>query len=399
MKTSILICHNYYREPGGEDVVFEAEADLLERRGHRVERLVVHNDEIPEKLGSVAQAMLAARTIWSRESDQRIRSLLRRTTPDVVHFHNTFPLISPSAYAACRQAGVPVVQTLHNYRLLCSNASFFRDGHPCEDCLGRTPPWPGVLHACYRDSRPQTTIVAAMLTAHRMRRTWTRDVSVYVALTEFAQRKFVQGGLPRGRIVVKPNFIEPDPGTGAHDGDFALFAGRLAPNKGVATLIQAWERLTTAVPLRIAGDGPLGEFVRSAASSNPLIQYHGRLDRESLLDLMHQARILVFPSEWYESFPVTLVEAFACGLPVVASRLGAMAEIVDVGQTGLHFASGDAADLAAKVEWAWAHPEEMRQMGAKARRQYETSYTAESNYEQLVRVYERAVATTHRRSS
>ena len=390
-----MICHNYYREPGGEDVVFEAEADLLERRGHRVERLVLRNDEIPEQPGPLAQAKLAARTVWSGESDRKVRSALRRAKPDVVHFHNTFPLISPSAYVTCRKAGVPVVQTLHNYRLLCANASFFRDGHPCEDCLGKTPPWPGVLHGCYRGSRLQSTAVVAMLTAHRLRRTWSRDVGVYVALTEFARRKFVEGGLPSERIVVKPNFIDPDPGAGAHEGDFALFAGRLAPNKGVATLLTTWQRTTSAIPLRIAGDGELADIVRRAASADPRIRYEGRLEREQLLELMRQARLLVFPSEWYESFPVTLVEAFACGLPVVASRLGAMAEIVEDGQTGLHFTPGDAGDLAARVEWAWASPEKMRQIGSNARRQYETSYTADTNYEQLMRVYERAMATTH----
>jgi glycosyltransferase involved in cell wall biosynthesis len=407
---ALLVCmvHNYYREPGGEDVVFEAEADLLERHGHRVERLTVHNDEIPDDLGAIGRAGLAARTIWSRQNHNELRSLLHRLKPDIVHFHNTFPLISPSAYAACREAAVPVIQELHNYRLLCPSAEFFRDGHPCEDCLGKTPPWPGVLHACYRSSRSQTAVVAAMLTAHRFRGTWRRDVDVYIAGTEFVRQKFIEGGFPPDKIVVKPNFVPNDPSAGGHDGNFVLFVGRLTTNKGlqtllkamgVETLLKAWELLEGAVPLHIVGAGPLAETVRHAAESSPSIEYVGRLERSSVLALMRQAPTLIFPSEWYEPFGLVMVEAFACGLPVIGSRLASMAEIIDDGRTGLHFTPGDPADLAAKIQWAWTHPQEMQHMGMEARREYETKYTAERIYDQLMQIYERAMAARKERQS
>ena len=393
----LLMVHNYYREPGGEDAVFEAEANLLARHGHRIERVTIHNDGIPDDLGAVGRVQLAARTLWSRQTYQEVRSRRHRLKPDMALFHNTFPLISPSAYGACREARVPVVQTLHNYRLICPNATFFRDGRLCEDCLGKTPPWPGVLHACYRNSRSQTAVVAAMLTGHRLRRTWARDVDVYIALTEFARQKFVQGGLPADRVVVKPNFVHPDPGVGAHDGNFVLFVGRLATNKGVETLLRAWELLEGPVPLRIVGDGPLAWLVQRAGDSRPTIKYEGRLARNAVVALMREARALIFPSGWYECFPLTILEAFACSLPVIASRLGAMAEIVDDGRTGFHFAPGDVADLAAKVKWAWTHPHEMRCMGMEARREYETKYTAERNYSLLMQVYERAMEVAKER--
>ena len=392
MSLSILIAHNYYRERGGEDVVFETEAGLLEQHGHRVERLTFHNDEIPDRLSALGRVRLAGRTLWSPESRRQFRLLLSNPKPDIVHFHNTFPLISPSAHAACREAGVPVVQTLHNYRLLCPSATFFRNGRPCEDCLGRTAPWPAVLHACYRNSRSQTVVTAAMLTAHRLRGTWARGVDVYIALTEFSRRKFVEGGLPADKIALKPNFVHPDPGIGLHDGDFFLFVSRLDPNKGVETLLRAWQLLERPPPLLIPNDGPLTEAVRRAAELSPAIDYQGRVERNSMLALMHKARALILPSEWYESFPATIVEAFAHSLPVIASRLGAMPEIIEDGRTGLHFEPGDPADLATKVQWAWTHPEEMERMGREARREYETKYSAEQNYERLMQVYERAMA-------
>ena len=240
-------------------------------------------------------------------------------------------------------------------------------------------------------------MVAGMLTAHRLRGTWTRDVDVYIALTEFSRCKFVEGGLPAEKIALKPNFVHPDPGVGAHDGDFALFVSRLTTDKGTATLLRAWQLLQQPIPLLIGNDGPLADAAQHAAASSPTIDHRGWVPRESMLKLMHQARALILPSEWYEGFPATIVEAFAHSLPVIASRLGAMAEIIEDGRTGLHFAPGDAADLAAKVEWAWAHPDELRHMGMEARREYEAKYTAEQNYQQLMEIYGRTMAAAKER--
>jgi glycosyltransferase involved in cell wall biosynthesis len=316
---------------------------------------------------------------------------VQREKPDLVHVHNTFVMISPSIYSACAQVGVPVVQTLHNYRLLCLAANFFREGKVCEDCLGGSL-WPGVKHGCYRHSHSASAVVAVMLTSHRMRQTWQREVSCFIALSEFARNKFVEGGLPPEKIFVKPNFVYPDPGARSEIGDYALFVGRLSPRKRIDTLLAAWKKLRQPIPLLIVGDSSEREMLQAEAARQGLnhVQFKGQLPRQETMTAINHARFLVFASEWYENFPVTIAESFACSTPVICSRLGAMEEIVTDGRTGLHFNSGDADDLAARVEWAWQHPEQMRVMGLQARSEYELKYTAEKNYPQLMEIYDRA---------
>ncbi len=385
----ILVAHNYYRQPGGEDAVFAAETHLLRQQGHEVFELIEANDRIDE----IGRLTAALQTVWSRPAHRKFTRILRQTSADVVHFHNTFVLISPSAYYACKELGVPVVQTLHNYRLLCPAATMLRDGHLCEDCLGKTPPWPGVLHGCYRNSRSQTAVAAAMLTFHRWLKTWRQQVDVFVALTEFARQKFVQGGLPAEKVVFKPNFILLDPGMREGQGNYALFIGRLSPEKGVRTLLKAWQHVDN-IPLRIVGDGPLMQEVQQEVRIRQLhrVKVLGQCDFKEVLQLIQGARFLVFPSQWYEGFPMSIVEAFACGLPVIAPRLGAMQEIIAEKDTGLHFKPGDPEDLAEKVAWAWMHDGDMRQMGGSARREYELKYTPEANYQMLMRIYQKAMA-------
>lgn len=394
MKLRLLLVHNRYQERGGEDVVFEAEGALLERSGHSVDRLVFDNDSIPGRRHPLTSARLAISTVWSRQSATSVREAVREFRPHVVHFHNTFPLVSPAAYSACKAEGVAVVQTLHNYRLICPNAILFRDGHPCHDCVGRTVPWPGVVHACYRGSRPQSAVVATMLAVHHRRRTWDCDVDVHIALTEFSRRQFIKGGLPEDKLDVKPNFLEPDPGVKTDAGGFFLFVGRLAENKGIDTLLRAWIEGNVQLPLRIVGDGPLTGLVERAASRSAYISYLGRLPRTSILEQMRAAYALVFPSLWYEPFGLVLIEAMACGLPVIASRLGTMIEIIEDERLGLLFTPADPVDLAAKVGWAWAHREELARMGADARLEYEARYTGERNYQMLMEIYTSAIERT-----
>jgi glycosyltransferase involved in cell wall biosynthesis len=386
----ILVAHNAYQQRGGEDIVVAAEPALLRARGHEVVSYRRSNDDLKSR-NEIGALAVAAETLWSFSSLAALREILKTERPDVAHFHNTFPLISPSAYYACAEAGVPVVQTLHNYRLLCPGATFLRDGKVCEECLGRAVPWPGVVHGCYRGSRPATLATAAMLSVHRAMGTWRNKVNLYVALTEFARKKFIEGGLPADRIVVKSNFIANRPARQAIGGDYALFAGRLSDEKGPQLLPVAWQALRTKTPLRVVGDGPLlkplcEDVERHGLSS--LIELMGRRTADEVASAIAGARFLVMPSIWYEGFPMTVVEAYACGVPVIASRIGSLGEIVQDGLTGLHFNPGDAMDFAAKVEWAWTHPKEMDEMGRAARREYEAKYTAEQNYEVLMRIYE-----------
>jgi glycosyltransferase involved in cell wall biosynthesis len=388
-----LMVHNSYQQAGGEDRVFEAEAALLESFGHGVVRFTMHNDQVDE----LGRMELARATIWNRSSYREIRAILRRERPEILHAHNIFPLISPAIYYAARAEGVPVVQTLHNYRLVCPNALLFRDGHVCEECLLVRSPVAGIVHACYRNSRAATSVVTAMLTVHRALGTWTRLVDVFIALSEFSRDKYIQGGLPPGKIVVKPNFIHPDPGKREAGGSYALFVGRLTPEKGLRVLLAAWERLGNRIPLKIAGDGPLADEVREVAQRLVGVEWLGSQPRESVLALMKHAVFLVIPSLWYEAFGVVIAEAYGVGLPVIASNLGSLSKLIQSGYTGLHVRPGDAADLVAQVEWAVAHPAEMEVMGANARHEYETRYAADRNYDLLLQAYGLAIDRAKRR--
>jgi glycosyltransferase involved in cell wall biosynthesis len=384
MSMKVLMIHNYYQQAGGEDRVFQEEAALLESHGHEVMRYSLHNDQV----ATMDRATLAKNTVWNTSVHRELESLIRRDRPHVAHFHNTFPLVSPASYYAARAAGVPVVQTLHNYRLLCPNALFYRDGRPCEDCMGKAITWPGVVHKCYRGSRAASALVTTMLTAHRVLRTWVGMVDSYVALTEFAKRKFIDGGLPAENIVVKPNFVHPDPGPGQGSSGHALFIGRLSPEKGVGTLLEAWEHLGRRTPLNIVGDGPLAERVISAANRYSNIEYLGYKPPSEVHSLMQEASMLVLPSEWYETFGRVAVEAFAAATPVIASDIGAIAELVEHGRTGLRFRAGDPKHLAAQVEWLLSRPDEHHRMRREARREFEAKYTADRNYRMLMGIYE-----------
>jgi glycosyltransferase involved in cell wall biosynthesis len=381
----VLLVHNYYQQPGGEDMVFAAETALLAANGHAVEQLAFDNDAIVPRHSALDLARLAGTTVWSPKGYAAVRTAIRAFRPDVVHFHNTFPLISPAGYYAARAEGVPVVQTLHNFRLLCANGIFYRDGHVCEDCLGKGMPLPGLVHGCYRGSRTASGATVTMLTAHRALGTWTRVVDRYIALGQFAREKFIQGGLPADKIVVKPNYV-PDSAPGDGRGSYALFVGRLSPEKGILTLLKAWRRLA-GVPLKIAGDGPLAADVAEAVRQLPNAEWLGRLSPEATTAAMRDATLLIFPSEWYEGLPRTIVESFAAGTPVVASNLGAMRELIRDGQTGLHFRPGDPEDLARVVAGVFARPADLASMRAAARAEFEARYTAEANYRQLIDIY------------
>lgn len=389
----ILLLHNRYQYTGGEEAVVQAEKALLAANGHQVALLEISNDDI---VGIWGKVNAAASAIYSPVSKQRVSTEIANFRPDIVHIHNFFPLLSPSVYDACRNAGLPVVQTLHNYRLGCPNALLLRNGKICEDCLGKKIPLPGVVHGCYRGSRAQSAIVAAMLSVHWWRGTWQERIDAYITLTAFQKEKMVQAGLPADKIYIKPNYIaEPDQVSNTKTlGDYALFVGRLSQEKSVTTLIEAYRNNHIRIPLKIVGDGPLLDSLQAevqAMECKDVIEFLGKQPKLTVLSLMCNARFLVFPSIWYETFGLTMVEAFACGLPVIASRLGSMAEIVEDGVTGLHFEPGNWADLATKIEWGLAHPEEMKQMGRNARRVYETRYTQEVNYQQLLEIYHRVI--------
>lgn len=384
----ILQVHNKYQQPGGEDVVVASEHELLTSKGHEIYQWIVHNDAIKDT-GTMGKMKIAVNSIWSRNAQKEITEIINEFKPDVAHIHNTIPLLSPAIYSACHKAGVAVVQTLHNFRTICPGSPLYRDGKVCEDCVGKAIPYPGMIHGCYRDSRLQSAFTVANLSFNRMRGTYRNDIDVYVALTQFAREKFIAGGLPADKIMVKPNFVTADIPQGQHDGKFGLFGGRLVPHKGVQAMVDAWRLLDTPIPLKVLGGGPLDTLFKENVPDG--IEYLGFVSREEVIRLMGDASFLMFPSEWYEGFPMSITEAFATGLPVIAGKLGGAAEIVQDGESGWHFTPGDAQDLAQKVQQAWADPEELKRRGTMARKQFEENYTPEKNYEMLLNIYQTAI--------
>jgi glycosyltransferase involved in cell wall biosynthesis len=280
-----------------------------------------------------------------------------------------------------------VVQTLHNYRLICPTAICYRDGHVCEDCVTKKIPWPAILHRCYRSDRSASVVTAAMLAVHHARGTYANDVDAYIALTEFAKQKFVQAGLPESRFTVKPNFVSPDPGIGDGSGGYCAFVGRLTEAKGISVMLKAWKQIRGDIQLKIAGDGELAPLVRDAAASDSRIHFVGRLPSDQIYDLLGHAAALVFPSVWYEGLPKTILESFAKGTPVIASNLGSMSDLITDGRTGAHFTPGNPADLARTITRLFAG-DELQAMRSIAREEFEQLYTGDANYRMLMDVYE-----------
>jgi glycosyltransferase involved in cell wall biosynthesis len=383
----ILLCHTYYRIRGGEDLSFEAEARLLEEAGHDVVRFTRHNDAMQGMGGARA----AWTTIWNHGAYREVREVLRRERPDVMHCTNTFPLLSPAVYHAAAREGVPVVQALRNYRLLCVNSYLLRDGRICESCLGRCVPWPGALRGCYRASAAASTAVAAMLGIHRVLGSWRNKIALFYTPSEFARQKYVDTGFPAERVRVKPNFLDPDPGPGTGRGGYALFAGRLSAEKGLDLLLDVWQRLPTRAKLRIIGEGPLAERVRAIAAESPHIDYLGARSHADVLEMVGEASFVIYPSLWYETFGRTIMEAFACGTPVVATRLGAMSELVDDGLNGWLFEAHDAVNLMEKLRTAIATCSPASPIREAARRTYLRRFTASVNLPLLLDLYHRAM--------
>lgn len=382
----VLIVHNRYRQRGGEDAVVDAEAALLLRHGHVVDAYERDNRELVNR--TAGQVLLDS--LWSARSRRDLHALIASFRPDVVHVHNSFPLISPSAHAAAHERGLPVIQSLHNFRLLCPQGMLLRDGRPCDDCVGRAP-WPAVRHRCYHGSWSHSAGAALMLQAHRLRGTWQHDVTLYLALNRYCAQTLARGGLPRERIRIKPNFVDlPAPPAGEREGEREglLFVGRLSPEKGTALLAAAAARRSSGPPIQVIGDGP----ERAKLAHRPGLQLLGEQPRTAVTQAMQRAVALVLPSLAAEAFPRTLVEAFACGLPVIASRAGALPELVRHGDTGLLFESGDEHALVAAMQWAEDHPQAMRAMGAAARAHQQQHWTGDQVHRRLCEVYTEALA-------
>ena len=378
----VLIVHNQYQQKGGEDFVVVNETALLEQSGHTVGTFTAHNRTI---VGLLAKLKVFKDVVYNGEVRDLLAERLRRDRPDIVHVHNTFPILSPSVYDACADVRVPVVQTLHNFRTICAGGLFLRDGKICELCLDGKA-YRAVVHRCYRDSLVGSFAVANMVAYHRRHRTWSSKVARFIALTSFARNKFIQFGLPPGRIIVKPNFVMDPAPAKSRRRDGVLFVGRLSREKGVSHLLRALLGIKTQ--LQILGDGPELSALRAQASTNVI--FEGNVSPQRVREAMQAAQILVLPSIWFENFPVSIVEAYANGLPVIASRLGSLPELVDDYRTGRLVPPGDPAALTGAIVDLLERPERLQEMSLAARDRYEAHYTPERNFGELLKIYEDA---------
>lgn len=384
---NVLIIHNRYAYAGGEDEACATEIDLLRGRGHTV----VTYEQDNRSIAQLSRISVARRAFWSAEAYRTVRDLIRRHRIDLMSVHNFFPLLSPSIFYAAAAERVPCVQTLHNYRLLCPGGMFLREGRVCEDCLGKAFPWPGTVHACYRKSVLQSAVTSGTLFSHRIIGTWSHKVTRYIALTEFMRQKMIEGGLPVDGVVVKPNSVE-DSGIGNAEGDNFLFAGRLSSEKGVDVLLRAWGLLRNSGRmtrgLRIAGTGPEEMNARAIAIGWPEVVFLGQISGAALREEMGRAAAVVLPSIWYEGLSRVMIEAFSKGTPVIASRLGSMAEVLADGENGVLFNVGEAEDLAAVLErFPALSSDGCRRLRAGARSQYERFYSNEVVYQRLMEIY------------
>jgi len=370
--------------------VFENEKKLLSEHGNQIITYERFNSEI-DSFGIKEKAFLLGQSIWSRRTYNEIQSLIKKYSPDIAHVHNTFPLISWSAYKACSDLRVPVVQTLHHYRMICPGALLFRDGRVCEDCINGSL-WNGVLHACYNESRLKTSIIALQNYIHKKLGSF-KVVTCYLALNDFCKDLFIRAGVPPGQIQVKTNFLFDIAERNNGNEGYALYLGRISAEKDVETLILAWARTTKRIPLKIVGTGDQLSEMKSLTANMKLknIEFLGYQPKSVCDSLASNASFLVIPSVWYETFNLVVREGFAAGKPVIVSDLGVLAEAVESGKTGLKFKPGDPDDLAEKVDSLIGNDEILMTMGQNARFEYEEKYTPEVNYRLLISIYKEAI--------
>ncbi len=384
LRMKVLIVHNHYKERGGEDAVVLSESNLLRAHGVEVELCEQTNDSIVTLRSKLAAAISV---VYSSQGFSRVQEAIERFEPDVIHVHNWFPTLSPGIFWACKKQMVPVVHTLHNFRLLCANGNLFRNGGVCEDCLGTTLRLPGVIHACYRNSHSGTAMATAGMLTHWQYGTWHKAVDAFIALTKFAKRKLVAGGIPEDKIVVKPNFLEYDPGFRPGDFGYFCFVGRLTEGKGIAKLLECWRENPDLPQLRIIGDGPLAEQVRTASQSLRNLEWQGQKGAREVLKNIGNAKALLCPSLWYEGMPRVVIESLAVGTPVIGPNLGSYAEMIVHDRFGMLFNPSDPQGFLACVRDIQARSS-MAAMRLEARKEFELRYTGSANFKMLLDIYE-----------
>lgn len=388
----ILICHNYYQNRGGEGQAVFKEKELLESKKHRVILFSKDNQEI-DNYTFIQETRLFCETVFSRSVYKKVIEIVKEEKPDIAHVHNVFPLISPSVYYALKKMNVPVVQTVHNYRFLCPNALFLNNkGEICERCKEGNF-FNAVVGKCYRDNYLQTSGMAFVLCLHRKLKTFTNKIDIFISPSNFLKKKLIEGRIREEKVVVKPHFIKCGEIKPSYEFDnYAVYMGRLSREKGLFTLLRAWEGIT-GFTLKIMGDGAirneLENFVIQKKIKN--VEFLGFIGGPKRFGILKKAMFMIFPSEWYENFPYTIIESFACGTPVIASKIGAITELIKEGQNGSLFESGNSDDLAEKISYLHENSGKALRMGRYARKCVEEKYSAEKNYSKLMAIYKKVI--------
>lgn len=383
----IFVVHNTYQGKGGEDSVVAEETAMLKNKGHTVIEFIKTNRDI-YGFSFYGKIQTLNNMKWSKSIYHEMRQYLTKEKPDIVHVHNIFFVISPSVYYACAECNVPVVQTLHNYRMLCSCATFFRKNKICERCIHGNFGY-SLLYGCWRNSRILNCFVVRMLRYHYKIGTFREKIDKYIAPTNFSKQKFIEGGIPVDKIVVKPNFVNDEYvfRKKTEISDYVLFVGRLSEEKGVWELVKAWKGID--FKLKIAGDGHLkNELVSFCVEHKINVEFLGYVQYVDLKRYLAKCLFLIFPSLCYETFGRVLVEAYAASVPVAASKLGVMPEIVLDGLTGILFNSYDINDMRMKIRYLLGDKKIVANMRERARAEYDDKYSSERNYKMLMKIYE-----------
>ncbi|MFJ7160043.1 glycosyltransferase [Streptomyces sp. NPDC101118] len=391
----VVVVHNRYNttQPSGENRVVDEEVELLRAAGHRVGVFERRSDDIAGR-SLLAKAAVPLLVPWNPAVRTELAARLRAERPDVVHVHNVFPLLSASVVAACADAGVPLVATLHNYTQVCAPGTLHRNGLPCDACVGTVASLPAVRHGCYRGSRLATVPLAVGLAVNRRR--WWSGVERFFCISAAQRDVLVRSGMPSGRLSVKHNFV-PDPGvrrTGP--GEHLLYLGRMAEAKGIRLLMGAWDEITAGggvgVPLVLAGAGPLEAEVAAWAAGRDDVRYAGLYSPAQCREAVVRSVAVVAPSMARETFGLVAAEAMAAGVPAVAAGHGGFTEVVEDGVTGLLHRPGDTASLVSCIRRITAEPDRNREMGRAARRRYELGFSPEVGLERLMEGYRAAIA-------
>lgn len=382
----VLLIHNYYQKIGGEDIAYEQEKELLLSQGHTVECFTRHNNNI----GDYSSIKSGLNTIWNFQDQKVIEMKVKVFQPEIVHIHNTFPIISPSVYFAVSKLKVPVIQTIHNFRFFCINGLFFRDDHTCEECTHCFFPFPAIKYQCYRDNRLASVSASSMLFFHNVIRTWKNKIDGIITLSNFSKQKFIDFGFEEKKIYIKKNFLSQEYKPTMDKDTYGMYAGRITRDKGVLLLLEALNKLANKIPFLIVGEGDT-ELMLRVEKTQSHIKFLGFKERKNVLNLIRKSAFLVYPSQLYETNPLTIIESLAMGTPVIACDNGSMSEMVDDGKTGLLFKLGSSNDLSEKISWMISHPDERKKMSINARLTYEKQYNEEINYNTLMNIYENVI--------